>query len=133
MMQRWSLSAHLDGLRRGELLISACGRCGASDFPPRTQCGLCADTEIPSWTQCDGSGWLWSFAAFHRPYLPEFYLPTPYVVAVIELDEGVRLYGNVVGLPMSVLRVGQPVRANFSAIAEGGPHLTFTADERQVS
>jgi len=129
---RCSLALHLDGLSRGDLLISACAKCATPDFPPGTQCGSCGDTEPPSWKPCTGSGRLWSFAAFHKAYLSDFHLPTPYVVAVIELDEGVRLFGNVVGTPMSALRVGQPVRAEFNTIA-GGTHLIFTAADREAS
>lgn len=130
---RSSLAPHLDGLNRGELLISVCARCGVPEFPPRTQCGSCGAEDAPKWTQCRGTGRLWSFAAFHKSYLPDFHLPTAYVVAVIELYEGVLLYSNMIGTPITELQVGQPVRAEFTAGAEGGTHLMFTAVDREAS
>ncbi|MGB3481081.1 MAG: OB-fold domain-containing protein [Mycobacterium sp.] len=79
-----------------------------------------------------GAGRLWSFAAFHKSYLDGFHLSTPYVVAVIDLDEGVRLYGNVVGTPMSELRVDSPVHAQFITDRSGNTHLVFTMSEKDV-
>jgi len=125
---RSSLAPHVDGLDRGELMISICAACATPEFPPRTQCGSCGDTATPNWRSSSGAGRLWSFASFHKTYLPDFHLRTPYVVAVIELDDGVRLYGNVTGTPMSELHVGQPVQCQF-----GTAHLVFTTSDREAS
>lgn len=131
MNPRYSLTAHLEGLARHELLISACAACENHQFPPKAACTRCGNTESPQWTTVSGEGRLWSYAAFHRTYLTDFYLPSPYVVAVIELDEGARIYGNVVGAPMSSLRIGQRVRADFTTIDDGDSHLIFVAADKE--
>jgi uncharacterized OB-fold protein len=128
---RYSLDPHTDGLARGELLISVCAQCAAPQFPPKAQCIACGAVDAPDWVVSAGTGRLWSFATFHKTYLPEFALPTPYVVAVVALDEGVRLYGNVLGVPLDALRVGLPVRAQFAGTGTGAPRLTFTADRQR--
>jgi len=70
-----------------------------------------------SWTRSAGRGRVYSFVVYHEPRLPGF--EYPYVVAVIELDEGVRLIANVVGVEPARLRIGQPVRVAFHRIEEG--------------
>lgn len=129
---RYSLHAHTEGLRRGELLVSTCAACARPEFPPRMACGACGDTGPPAWVSSTGSGRLWSFAAFHKSYLGDFHLPTPYVVAVVALDDGVRLYANVVGTPMPELRVDSPVHAQFTTDRSGAIHLAFTVSDRGV-
>jgi uncharacterized OB-fold protein len=130
-ISRCSLTPHTHGLTRGELQLSVCARCATPQFPPKAQCSSCGDTDAPDWVACAGTGRLWSFAAFHKAYLPDFDLPTPYVVAVIALDEGVRLYGNVVGTPSAVLRVGLPVRAEFGSTGTGVGRLAFTVERQR--
>jgi uncharacterized OB-fold protein len=128
---RYSLDPHTDGLARGELLVSVCAQCAAPQFPPKARCFACGAAGAPDWVVSAGTGRLWSFATFHKTYLPEFALPTPYVVAVVALDEGLRLYGNVVGVPADALQVGLPVRAQFDETRISDPRLTFTADRRR--
>jgi uncharacterized OB-fold protein len=43
----------------------------------------------------------------------------PYVVAMIELDEGVRMMGNVTGCPVESVRIGMPVEAYAVECGDG--------------
>ena len=54
------------------------------------------------------------------------------MVAVIELENGVRVYGNVIDAPMTSLYIGQPVRAQFEQTAAGGVHLGFTPTDTET-
>ena len=130
MSPRYSLTAHREGLARHELLISACAACGTQQFPPKVVCTRCGDTETPQWNAVTGEGHLWSYATFRKTYRTDFHLPSPYVVAVIELDEGARIYGNLVGVPMPSLRIGQRVRAEFIT-DDGESHLIFVAADKE--
>lgn len=49
----------------------------------------------------------------HRPAHPDFAQRVPYVIAVIDLDEGVRMFSNIVGTTPDAVRVGQRVRVTF--------------------
>ena len=132
MNPRYLLTAHLEGLARRELLISACAACGTQQFPPKAVCTRCGSTEIPRWNRVSGEGQLWTYATFHKTYLTGFHLPSPYVVAVIELDEGAKIYGNLAGVPTSTsLRIGQRVRAEFTTPDDGESHLIFVPADKE--
>lgn len=59
-----------------------------------------------------GRGKVWSFAVYHRAMHPDFADSIPYTVAMVELDEGVRMVGTMVE-PTPELRIGQAVSAVF--------------------
>ena len=130
---RSSLDEHCDALGRGVLLISECSTCRRPEFPPRERCAYCGDTRPPTWVESSGTGRLWSFAVFHKKYLDDFHLPMPYVAAVIALDEGVRVYANIVGAHVTGLQIDSPVRSRFITDVSGVKHLTFTPCEKEGS
>jgi uncharacterized OB-fold protein len=76
---------------------------------------------------------VWSFASFHKSYLSSFRLSIPYIVAVIELDEGAKIYGNIVGAPFSSLRSGLRVRAHFTKDDQENHHLAFRPFEEALA
>jgi hypothetical protein len=43
----------------------------------------------------------------------------PYVVAIVELEEGVRMLSNVVGCPPERVTIGMPVSVTFDAVTPG--------------
>jgi len=70
------------------------------------------------WQEVSGHGKVFSFVVFHRVYHPGFTGEVPYVVALIELDEGPRLLSNVVGIPPQNVVCEMPVRVVFEDVAE---------------
>jgi uncharacterized protein len=114
-----------DGADQGELRIQACGSCGQLRHPPRPGCPACGSFD---WTYVvsAGSGTVYSFAIHHRPPVPGPELP--YVSAIIELDEGVRMLSDIVETQADQLAMGLRVRVVFREVA---PRLTlpvFRAD-----
>jgi len=59
---------------------------------------------------------VWSFATYRRTYHPA--MPAPYVVALVELDEGPRLISNVVGCAPEDVAIDMPVRVRFEEVGE---------------
>ena len=114
---------HLQGLAQGRLLIAQCTGCHHTSLPPRLRCTACGLAGQHRWITASGRGRLWSYVEFYKAYSPAFKLPTPYIVAVIELDEGPLLYGNVLGA-YADLDTGRTVRARF-ADTERGRELFF--------
>jgi uncharacterized OB-fold protein len=104
-----SLSApYWSALADGRLTFQQC-RCGHRWLPARAECPSClgADWE---WTDATGRGRIVSWVVYHVAYHPAFADTLPYNVAVIELDEGVRLVSNVLDCPDgSGLAGGLPV------------------------
>jgi uncharacterized OB-fold protein len=84
-----------------------------------------------SWVRSAGRGSVYSFVVYHEPRLPGF--EYPYVVAVIALDEEVRLIANVVGISPARLRVGQRVRVTFHRIQEGLTLPVFVRDPQRTA
>lgn len=100
----------------GKLRLQRCGGCGRFVAPARLACPACGAVNL-TWQEASGRGRVFSFTVVHRAPDPVFRAEVPYVVAIIELDEGVRLLSNVVGCAPAALRVGMPVRAVFDAVA----------------
>lgn len=105
------LAEYHAGLARGELRVTRCDECGRAEFPPRAVCPQCSVPGPASWVTASGQGHVWSFATFHKRYLPEPAPQPPYNVAVVQLVEGPRLITNIVSADPASIRVGMPVEA----------------------
>jgi uncharacterized OB-fold protein/acyl dehydratase len=99
-----------EGVRAGELRIQRCAECGALRHPPGPMCPHCHATKrdhIPA----SGRGTVHSYVVHHHPPVPG--LRPPYVVALVELEEGVRMVGNLLGCQPEDAYVGMPVELEF--------------------
>jgi uncharacterized OB-fold protein len=103
------------GVAERRLLIQRCTRCATLRFPWLPGCNACAGQEWDT-VEASGEGTVFSHVVVHHPSFPAFD-PSgeggPYAVALIELAEGVRIVGNVTGVPYDKVRVGLPVRLEF--------------------
>jgi uncharacterized OB-fold protein len=61
---------------------------------------------------------VFSFAVFHRAYHPGFANDVPYVVGVVELEEGPRLPTSIVGIPFGDVRCDMPVEVVFDDVTD---------------
>lgn len=98
--------------RNKRLVVPKCRSCGSAWFPPTLMCPSCGSADH-DWTDVSGRGTVFSFVVMHRVYHPGFVGKVPYVVAVIELEEGQRLLSNVVGISPDQVRCDMPVRVVF--------------------
>jgi uncharacterized protein len=92
--------------RRGELRAQRCTGCGTLRLPPGPVCPRCW-TDAHEWAALSGRGVVQSWVVFHRQYHAAF--PVPYVVALVELDEGPRIESRLVGAEPAELRWRLPV------------------------
>jgi uncharacterized protein len=83
-----------EGCAAGELRIQHCTACDRYVFYPRLLCPRCGAGDL-EWVTSDGTATLHSYVISHRP-APGFAGETPYVIAVVELPEGVRMMTNIV-------------------------------------
>jgi len=102
-----------EGAARGELLIQQCSACGSLRHPPRPMCGACGSLDWDT-LRASGRGTVYSFVVYHHPPVPAFDIP--YVVALIELEEGTRLVSNVVDISHEEVRIGMSVEVTFSKV-----------------
>ena len=82
--------------RDEKLKIQKCAECGTLRFFPRHLCTECG-SDNTEWAEISGRGSVQSFTIVHRAAFPEFQAITPYVVALIDLEEGPRMMTNIVG------------------------------------
>ena len=80
------------GLAEGKLLLPHCQWCRKAFFYPRRSCPRCWSSEI-TWQASEGRGTIFSVTTVHVPFDPAF--EVPYSVALIDLDEGVRITGRL--------------------------------------
>jgi uncharacterized protein len=99
-----------DGVAEHRLLIQRCAGCGALRLPWLPGCAACGS---PQWdtVEASGAGTVYSYVVMHHPPFPAF--DPPYAVGLIELEEGVRMVSNVVGVPYDKVRIGMPVQLEF--------------------
>ncbi|MFT4289149.1 Zn-ribbon domain-containing OB-fold protein [Nocardioides sp.] len=101
----------------GTLLIQRCPACGAAQHYPRLLCARCAAT--PEWEAASGRGTIYTFTVIRQAGMPGFDEEAPYVIALVDLEEGPRLMGNITDCPVDQVRIGQRVRAYCLRIADG--------------
>ena len=107
-----------DGTKLGRLLIQRCGDCGHYWWTPQLACPICL-TENWAWTDVSGRGAVYSFTIVHRAPDPvAFADDVPYVVAVVQLDEGPHMLTNVIGCPTEQVYVEMPVEVSFEKATE---------------
>jgi hypothetical protein len=118
--------------KENRLVIPRCRTCDNTWFPPTHVCPSCGADNY-AWVEASGRGKVFSFVVIHRIYHPGFADKVPYVVAVIELDEGPRLISNVVGVAPDLVRCDMPVRVVFDERRRDMTIPQFTPDKLQVS
>ena len=101
-----------DGARDRKLMLQHCTGCDAWSFPVRERCPHCFAAKL-TWRQASGRGTLYTFTIMHQIMNPGFASAVPYNVAQIDLDEGVRMVSNVVGVGNDALRIGMKLEVVF--------------------
>jgi uncharacterized OB-fold protein len=110
---------------RHRLVVPCCGNCGEHFFPPERLCPACGATGW-DYVESAGSGTVTSHTVVHRAPSPEF--EPPYVVAVVELDEGCSMLTNLVLTDPASVSTGMPVDVTFLDQPDGRALPVFTPD-----
>jgi uncharacterized OB-fold protein len=119
-----------EGTKRRELRLQRCRDCQQFYFYPRPLCRYCLSRNV-EWRTVSGRGRLHTFTVNYRAG-KNTPLPVPYVIAMIELDEGPRLLSNLVGVDPdpAKLRCEMPVEVVFEDITEEITLPRFRPTER---
>lgn len=104
--------AYWDAARNGELAIRRCKACGQFHFMPRYLCPHCWSTDL-EWVKASGKGTVHSYSVIRRAPMQAYAPRVPYVVALIDLEEGPRMLTNIVGDDALDARVGTSVQVCF--------------------
>ena len=101
-----------DACRRGQLLIQKCDRCDEYQFYPRGICANCWSEDI-KWVTASGKGTVWTYTVTYQNRTPGFAEDVPYVLALVELEEGVKMFTNIIECAPSDVSIGMPVEVTF--------------------
>lgn len=102
------------GTREGRLLVPRCARCGYLRWIPGPVCNECQEPG-GEWTEVPAQGTLVTYAEYHRAFDKSFAGDIPYVVGLVELTAGPRMYGKV-NSAVRTESIGKPVHAVFEAV-----------------
>jgi len=105
----------IETLKEGKLMGTKCKRCGAKYLPPRADC-KCGSSEV-EWYEAPTHGKLFSYTLVTFP--PESMIKyAPYILAVVELEDGSRLLAQITDVSPKILQVGLSVRVVPHQISE---------------
>lgn len=114
-----------DAARERRLVVQRCDECRAFRHYPQLLCGDCG-SESWAWTSVSGAGVVHSFTVTHRAFHPAWADCVPYVVATIELDEGVRLISDLPAADVADVAIGRRVEVFFEDITDDGDRVGVT-------
>ncbi|MBA1277566.1 MULTISPECIES: OB-fold domain-containing protein [Pseudomonadaceae] len=111
-----------NALKEGRIQLQQCNACQAWTFYPRRHCSSCLAHDL-SWKEVSGRGTLYTFTVARIPTLPEFAGPDAQILAVVELEQGVRINTTLVGLQPEGIEIGMPVKPVRARVKEDGTVL----------
>lgn len=106
-----------DGCLDGRLMLPWCRDCGKPHFYPRAICPFCLSAKL-DWREASGRGTLHTFVINHRAAKG---YEAPYVIAVVDLEEGPRMLSNVVSdAPPTpeALAIDMPLQVTFDKVTD---------------
>jgi uncharacterized OB-fold protein len=115
-----------DACARHEFLVQRCAACGTVQHYPRGVCAACWSDTL-RWKPSAGRGSVYTFTVTHRTQARGFRDELPYVLAWIELEDGVQVMSNIVGVDPAKITIGMAVKVIFDDVKDGLSIPKFTA------
>ena len=120
-------------LGEGKIMGTRCRKCGALALPPRPLCVSCFASDL-EWFRFKGAGKLAAFTSIvvAPPFMARegFNKKNPYVVGVVELEEGAKIVGRITGVNArepEEIKVGTPLKAEFITGGQEPERNTYLA------
>lgn len=110
--------------RQRRLVLPWCPACERPHWFPRDVCPHCLGPDL-DWREASGRGVVHAWSVMPKPAMPVLAARVPYVVALVDLAEGVRMMSNVVGSDLDDVRVGLPVVADWEPLTDGRHLVVF--------
>ena len=104
-----------EAAKRHELVMPRCKTCDQLFFYPRSECPRCLSSHL-EWVRVSGRGRLHTYTIVYQPANAAFRDDTPYIYAVVQLDEGPRMVSNVVQCDLDAVKVDMPLEAIFDDV-----------------
>jgi hypothetical protein len=117
----WELTAN------GELPLMRCSSCGQKRHYLTRVCSKCESIEY-TWISANGIGTI--YASTEIFYAPSDEFEVPYVLALVDLDEGIRMMANILDARYDDVPIGTKVRLDFQVLPDGKKLPQFRVDAR---
>ena len=101
------------------LAVQRCRGCTRLRHYPQERCPACHGAEY-DWATLSGRGEIYSYTVSHRAFHPAWQDRAPYVIATIELEEGVRMVSEILDAEPDSIRIGLPVEVCFEPLEDFG-------------
>ncbi|MGO9016791.1 MAG: enoyl-CoA hydratase-related protein [Syntrophobacteraceae bacterium] len=116
VVQPWT-EAFWKATKNHSLVIQKCGGCGSLIFYPRKRCPECWSSEL-GWQESSGRGAVYTFAIVRDMVEPKFVSDLPYVLAMVELEESIRMMSRIVECDPGAVEIGMEVEVVFDDITD---------------
>jgi uncharacterized OB-fold protein len=110
-----------EALQRHELYIQKCRACGELRYYPRALCTECLSPNV-EWLKCSGRAKVYTFTTTYQNQTPGFRESLPYIMAYVELEEGVKMLTNLVDCTPEQVRIDMPVEVVYEDVT---PEVTL--------
>lgn len=120
--------AFWDGAKAGRLMLQWDPKARKYQFWPRANSVRTGRRNL-QWKPTSGKGELYSFTITHVA-TPGFEDKTPYAVGLIELDEGVRIIGNLINVAIEDVKIGMRVKVAWEKIDDDITYFAFEPDKK---
>ena len=107
-----------DAAKNHKLVIPKSKTTGESFFYPRAVSPGDDMTDDIEWVESEGKGKIWTFSIHHMGPSKAYKGEPPYVVALIEMDEGVKMMSNVIDVDVKDVHIGMEVEVIFDDVTE---------------
>jgi enoyl-CoA hydratase/carnithine racemase/uncharacterized OB-fold protein len=129
VVQPWSEEFWRASKQR-RLLIQKCQDCQSLIFYPRKRCPECWSKNL-GWQEASGRAKVHTFTIMRDMVEPQFMPDLPYVLAMVDLEEGVRMMTRVVQCDPEAVAIDMPVEVVFEDVSDRHALPMFRpADER---
>lgn len=108
-----------DQAKNGKLVFQKCNDCDSVQFYPRVLCTACSSRSL-DWIESSGRGTLFTFSIVHVAPHPGFREDLPFITAIVELEEGVKMPSQVIGIEPDpeLLHIGMQLEVAFEEITD---------------
>lgn len=113
-----------DGLNEGIVKLQYCGSCDKHIFYPRSHCPTCLTQQL-DWKEISGEGTLHTFTITSQPTAPHFADEVPQMLAMVDLDVGVRMTSTLTNVEPENIKVGMRVKPFFDTLSDDVTLLRF--------
>ena len=116
-------------LKAHQVKLQKCTNCGGFRFPPSPSCYNCG-TLGGDWTPISGKGTVYSWTVIHHPIDKRLKNEVPFIIVLIELEEGPRVAGRLIDCDKNKIKAGMKVISQFDDIDSELTLLNFTPADK---